>query len=229
VNPANTITGTEGSSIGNTLLTTFIDSDTPTLGDLSATINWGNGTSSSGTIAFVSGDTYDLYGSHTYFEEGGYTYSVTVDDSANSLSGGNNGSATIADAPLTAGSPVNGSGMPLVAIGGVLGTFLDANPFGPISDFTATIDWGDGTAVSGGTITQPGGVGTPFDVTGTHTYSVDGLYNPTITIDDDGGSITTDMASEQITPEPGTFVFCGTGILFAYAALRLRRKNRSRC
>jgi hypothetical protein len=99
VNPANTITGTEGSSIGNTLLTTFIDSDTPTLGDLSATINWGNGTSSSGTIAFVSGDTYDLYGSHTYFEEGGYTYSVTVDDSANSLSGGNNGSATIADAP----------------------------------------------------------------------------------------------------------------------------------
>ncbi len=49
----------------------------------------------------------------------------------------------------------------------------------------------------------------------------------TISINDMGGSSATDMATVQITPEPGALVFCGSGLLVCYAALRPRRKIRS--
>src|SRR5262249_3806173 len=53
------------------------------------------------------------------------------------------------------------------------------------SDFTATIDWGDGTSTSGTVITQKGG---GFAVDGTHTYANDGKYTLGIKINDTGGS-----------------------------------------
>ena len=84
----------------------------------------------------------------------------------------------------------------------VVGTFTDANPTAPISDFTATIDWADGSPNSIGIITQPGGVGTPFDVTGGHTYAKPGTYAITIVVKDDGGStvtLTGTAGSETVT------------------------------
>ena len=52
----------------------------------------------------------------------------------------------------------------------VVATFNDANPMAPTTDYTATIDWGDGTPNSQGTVIQPGGVGTTFEVLGSHVY-----------------------------------------------------------
>ena len=43
---------------------------------------------------------------------------------------------------------------------GKVASYTDANPASTIADFTATIDWGDGTPMTAGTISQPGGVGT---------------------------------------------------------------------
>ena len=45
----------------------------------------------------------------------------------------------------------------------------------PPGPFSATITWGDGST-SAGTISQPGGTGTPFEVSGTHTYAAFGVY-----------------------------------------------------
>ncbi len=47
-----------------------------------------------------------------------------------------------------------------------------ANP----SNFTATIYWGGFSHPSTGTITQTGGAGTPYQVTGTHTYANTGTF-----------------------------------------------------
>ena len=62
---------------------------------------------------------------------------------------------------------------------GEVASFTDANPTAPLTDFTATIDWGDGTPMTAGTVTQPGGVGTPFFVSGSHTYADSGVTTGT--------------------------------------------------
>ena len=77
---------------------------------------------------------------------------------------------------------------------GVVATFTDSSPTAPVGEFTATIDWGDGTSPTAGIVTQPGGVGTAFDVAGSHTYADagvnggTGLFTIQVVITDSGGS-----------------------------------------
>src|SRR5437870_11321027 len=78
-------------------------------------------------------------------------------------------------------------------ISGQVASFTDANPTAPLTDFTtgtggASINWGDGTAATAGTVTQPGGTGTAFVVSGSHTYAEEGSYTVTVSITDKGGS-----------------------------------------
>ena len=121
------------------------------------------------------------------------------------------GSAKIADAPLTATAvqptvdtteaalfPVPVFAPP--AFSGPVAEFSDGNALPPtgsssIADFTATIDWGDGTAPSAGTIVALLGTTTPtYSVTGSHTYADAGVNGGTGTyaiqvfVQDDGGS-----------------------------------------
>src|SRR5262249_40170084 len=65
-----------------------------------------------------------------------------------------------------------------------------------LPDFTATIDWGDGTS-SQGTITQEP-ISFPFTMTvsGTHTYVGEGTYSVTVTVDN---SDTGETASDTTT------------------------------
>ena len=65
---------------------------------------------------------------------------------------------------------------------GQVATFSYLTNTSSLSDFTATIDWGDGTAVSAGTVTQPGGAGAPYAVSGSHTYAAGGSYTFTVTV-----------------------------------------------
>jgi large repetitive protein len=60
-------------------------------------------------------------------------------------------------------------------------TFTSSNMTAKAADFTATIDWGDGTASSAGTIKADTQVKGRFDVTGDHTYK-DGLTQETATV-----------------------------------------------
>jgi len=54
--------------------------------------------------------------------------------------------------------------------------------------FTATIDWGDGTATTAGTISGSSGA---FTVSGNHTYAAAGVYTVTTTISGPKGTLTT--------------------------------------
>ena len=137
------------------------------VGATSATINWDDGTPAS--TAAVDPTTGLVTGTHTYAEEG--IYHPVID--------WNNSDGTpqqtpfdvkVVDAPLTSvGASVTGQAG--VAFTGTVATFTDADPAGTSSDYSATINWGDGS-VSAGTI-APSGSG--FQVTGTHTYSGSGL------------------------------------------------------
>lgn len=187
------LNGTEGLSLGTVTVANFTDGNPLattadfTSGGGSVTVDWGDGTTSTGTVTQTGTGTFSVSGSHTYTDEGTYSVTVTVADDGGST-GTATGSAVIADAALAAtGSPAFVSTNPVSA---TLATFTDANPLATTADFTSgggsvTVDWGDGTT-SPGTVTQTG-TGT-FSVSGSHNYAALGPYTITVTIVDDGGS-----------------------------------------
>src|SRR5207248_6895869 len=74
-------TGNEGASLGAiTNFATFSDpGGAEPVGDYTATINWGDGTTSSGTVVSTGGNNFRVDApAHTYVEEGTYTVTVTV-------------------------------------------------------------------------------------------------------------------------------------------------------
>ena len=55
--------------------------------------------------------------------------------------------------------------------------FTDTDTAALPSQFSATINWGDGTPLGTGVVTGSGG---SYSVTGTHTYAADGTYGPVV-------------------------------------------------
>jgi PKD repeat protein len=189
--PSQTIDRTEGVNTGSVELGTFTDSNpTAPVSDFTASVNWGDGSAiDTGTISQPGGvgTAFVVLDSHTYVVAGTFTASVAVS--------GDGGTVTllatvnVAD-PLTAGPSLLIDATEGTSTGTIeVGTFTDSNPTAPVSDFTASIDWGDGTSTEG-TISQPGGVGTAFVVTGSHTYFAPGTFTPNIDVSGDGGTVT---------------------------------------
>src|SRR5712691_1849097 len=65
-------------------------------------------------------------------------------------------------------------------------TFTDADSNGTVSDYTASINWGDGTTSAAITGTNPSGSG--FTAVKSHKYGRHGTYTVKVTIKDAGGS-----------------------------------------
>ncbi len=181
-----TFSATEGKSF-TAPVATFTDPDTnATAAEYSANIAWGDASSSAGTISGSAGN-FSVSGTHTYKEEGKYTVTVTITDTDNtSNSQTATSTANVADAALTA-SPAC-SATSLQSYNGLTATFTDAaGPlYGTLTDFSATINWGDGTVATAGTVSGPNGG--PYAVSGTHTYATTGTFLITTTINDVGGS-----------------------------------------
>ncbi|MBV9247810.1 MAG: S-layer family protein [Acetobacteraceae bacterium] len=77
-----TISGTEGQALNNVVVASFTDSYTVTpAGDLLATISWGDGTSSTGTVSGGKG-AFTVSGSHVYNVDGDHQVSVTLAENA---------------------------------------------------------------------------------------------------------------------------------------------------
>jgi hypothetical protein len=60
------------------------------------------------------------------------------------------------------------------AFTGAVASFTDPDRLGTAGDYAATIDWGDATSATAAKISQPGGPGTVFVVSGSHTYAEEG-------------------------------------------------------
>jgi len=65
-------------------------------------------------------------------------------------------------------------------------TFSDADPNGQVSDYTASINWGDGHTSTVKVYKNPFGKG--FVLAGLHQYASKGTYSVTLTVSDTGGS-----------------------------------------
>jgi SdrD B-like domain len=194
--PPITATGTPVSAIEaakfSGQVATFSDPDaSATAGEYAATIEWGDGNSTAGVVS-GSGGSFAVIGEHTYADEGSYEVKVAITDRDNSaISATATSSATVGDAALTASGV---SPMPISpqTFGGTVANFTDANTTSTTADFTATIEWGDGSPASEGTVSGEGGV---YSVSGSHTYEGTGYFTITVHIVDDGGS-----TAEATTP-----------------------------
>jgi virginiamycin B lyase len=194
--PAVTLSAVEGASTGGSLLATFSDpgsSGNPV--EYQAAIDWGDGSTSVGTVSVVGGTTVQVSGSHTYAEEGRYQTTVTLLDSGGASATAAQTTFAVADAGLA------GSGLALspgwnVAYNGPVASFTDNNPNGTATDFTATIDWGDG-GTSPGTVSANTAGG--FDVGGSHTYTAVGSYTVAVSIQDVGGAALTVNGTAQVS------------------------------
>ena len=157
-------------------------------GPFTSSINWGDGTAASaGTIVPITGG-FEVDGTHTYADDGHYTASISVTDTADATSASNTTTATVGEALLSLSeTPASATvGQQFTSELAVLG---DPGSPAPPSDYTASIDWGDGTITAG---TISGGSGT-YDISGTHTYAQPGNATATVTAfdnDDSGFTIT---------------------------------------
>jgi PKD repeat protein len=188
------ISGTEGASFSG-VVASFTDANPgAAAGEFTATIAWGDGATTAGTIAADGSGGFTVSGSHTYADAEPYPVGVTIHDAGGSTATAG-GTATMADAPLQAAlpaiHPVAGS-----LFSGVVATFTDANPLAPLNDYSVTITWGDG-ATTAGTIT--GGSGS-FTVSGSHTYAASGSYSFKVVVNDvHGGNSATASATVSVT------------------------------
>ena len=202
---ATTVSGSEGAAFSGTVAM-FTDSDTSlTSVDFTTVIDWGDGTTTPGSVTGSAGS-FTLDGNHTYADEGSYSVTVTVTDSTGA-SASSISSATVTDEALS-GTPVALTAIAGQSFSGPVAGFTDANLGAATTDFTAVIDWGDGSTTAG--TVSAGGTGA-FDVSGTHSYIKAGSYTISSTITDDGGQSTTATESVTVsTPVSSGTPVCGT-------------------
>ena len=215
---ADPVSGVEGTLFADVLLASFSDSGNLPVSDYSGIINYGDGTPPVlATIVSLGGNIFGIDGGHDYTEAGSYAFSVLVSDNT----GANNtfdGTATIADAPLTPSSAMVQTLPQNIPFNGPVAAFTDANPSAVVSDFTALINWGDGTPTNVGTVVSGSGV---FNVDGAHTYASPGAFSISVQITDVDGSTAAATGTADVSlPEPSTWLACAGGLCLLIAAYR---------
>jgi cyclophilin family peptidyl-prolyl cis-trans isomerase len=175
------VSATEGFPANGVTVATFIDQDpNPVASDFTASINWGDGQVSTGTVTLGTGGTLTVAGTNTYKEAGTFQVTTTITDRLGAIAKSTS-TATVADAGLTSHGVSVSAATGVLLSNTLVATFTDTDPDGILSDYTASINWGDGTT-SAGNITSP--TNGMFNVLGTHTYSTAGTFTANVTITD---------------------------------------------
>jgi hypothetical protein len=183
----------------------FADSNT-TNAAWTATVVWGDGTANA-TFKPTARGSLGVR-AHTFGEEGTYTVTIMVTDTGDHQSGSATFTVTVSDPAVlaTAGHPRPTAGAPF---SGAVATFTDRGgaEANDGTHYTCSINWGDGTPATTGTITVTGGV---FTIGGAHTFAAPGSDTITATITHEG--IVTTVMIPTTVANLGTFVTPALGL-----------------
>lgn len=156
-------------------------------GPWSGIVNYGDGTGNL-PLTLASNKTFNL--SHQYLDNGNYTVTVTVTGGA--LNGSGTAAVSVGNVAPTVTMPPNGN----VNYGSVWsgsGSFTDP---GTLDTFTATVDYGDGSAVAPLALKA----NKTFDLS--KTYFSGGTFTITVTITDKDGGKTTKTNTVTVVGAP---------------------------
>jgi subtilisin-like proprotein convertase family protein len=189
-----TFNAVEGAASAVQTVATFTDpGGAELLAHYSATINWGDGTTSDGVISFNDvSQVFTVSRAHTYVEEGAYNITTTIqhDSAPNAIV---NSTAFVADPAVTLSTATSIAGVEGESTGLItLGTFTDPGGAEAAGRYTATIDWGDGSPILNSGVTLNASTGA-FSIVSSHTYTESGQF-----------TITTSVAHGSASPSVST-------------------------
>ncbi|NQW18354.1 MAG: CSLREA domain-containing protein, partial [Chloroflexi bacterium] len=170
------------------LFTTTVAFTDPGADLWTASVDYGDGTGT-GPISLA---TKNFGTSHVYADNGNYTLTVVVIDDDGAYATSSVPVSVFNVAPtVNAGSDQSSDEGSVISL--APSTF---NDLGTADTHTATINWGDGSAVTTGIMTEtpfvpPGSIiGADGMVSGSHVYADNGAYTVTVTVTDDEGAAT---------------------------------------
>ena len=122
-----------------------------------------------------------MTGTHLWPHGGVKPLLVTVTGAAGgtAVQGGN---AYVADAPLAA-TGLSVTAKKKTTYSGNVALLNDGNPLATAADYTVSINWGDGSVASVGTVTATSVAGS-FTIASSHAYATNGTYHVTTSVVD---------------------------------------------
>ena len=208
-----TINGITNQPFNNVVVATFTDTDLVTpAGDFAATINWGDGTTTGGTVSGTGG-AFQVTGTHTYTLPGHDTVTVTLtDDGSGTATATATTTANVAGGALASQAVLTAATEHVAVVAGTaVATFTDSNTTDAAGGFTASINWGDGTTTNG-TVSGSSGSFTVAAGTGGHTYADEGTDPLSVTITRTSDSATTTATGNVAVAENDHLSGTGTTI-----------------
>jgi len=215
---AEALTAVEGQAFTGKKVASFSDpGGAESSANYGATIDWGDGSTTTGTIV-PTGGTFIVTGNHTYTEEsaadhpGSNPYDVTVTISHEAAPTTTVHSTAKVSDPAVIAAPVAVTAVEGQAFTGkAVATFTDPGGAEPVGDYLATIDWGDGTS-SAGAISGSG----TFTVRGDHKYTEESAadhpgsnpYDITVTITHEAAPQTT-VHTSAVVSDPAVVAIGG--------------------
>jgi PKD repeat protein len=162
-------------------------------GDTPLSYAWDFGDGSTGT---------GVKPTHSYAADGVYTVTLVITDSKGNSSAPATTTATAANVPPSVSAPniATRSGETATL------TLSVGDPAADDGPWAYTIDWGDGTAPTAGSIAA---LGTPLSVT--HVYQTAGQRAGLVTVTDKDGGVGTDVFEAAVTDPAPARVFVGAG------------------